>query len=137
MTPTNTPMKNTIPNEVLAVLKESRCEENRLHLPRQLPRDLYLKTAKIIELLGGTWNRSLAAHVFEDDCAERVDEAVIAGKVTDFKKLYQFYETPPDLARRMVAMADVRDATGCWNPVLAKGQFSKPCHRRSIARRSS
>ena len=44
-------MKQTISNEVLDVLKESRCEENKLHLPRQLPRELYIKTAKVIELL--------------------------------------------------------------------------------------
>ena len=118
-------MKNTIPNEVLAVLKESRCEENRLHLPRQLPRDLYIKTAKILELLGGKWNRSLAAHVFEGDCAERVDEAVIAGEVTDFKKLYQFYETPPELARRMVAMADVREGYRVLEPSAGKGAILK------------
>ena len=118
-------MKNTIPNEVLAVLKESRCEENRLHLPRQLPRDLYIKTAKILELLGGKWNRSLAAHVFEGDCAERVDEAVIAGEVTDFKKLYQFYETPPELARRLVAMAEVRDGQRVLEPSAGKGTILK------------
>jgi len=114
-------MKNTIPNEVLAVLKESRCEANQLHLPRQLPRELYIKTAKIIELIGGKWNRSLAAHLFEGDCAERVDEAVIAGEVTDFKKLYQFYETPPELARRMVALADVREGHRVLEPSAGKG----------------
>ena len=118
-------MKNTIPSEVLAVLKESRCEANQLHLPRQLPRELYIKTAKCIELLGGKWNRSLAAHVFEGDCAERVDEAVIAGEVTDFKKLYQFYETPPDLARRMVVMADAHDGHRVLEPSAGKGAILK------------
>src|SRR6266403_5663301 len=102
-------MKKTIPNEVLDVMKQSRCEENRLYLPHQLPRDLYVNTDKVIKLIGGKWNRSVGAHVFESDCAERVDEAVIAGEVTDFTKWYQFYETPPDLAHRMVAMAHVRE----------------------------
>ena len=118
-------MKDTIPNEVLAVLKESSCEANQLHLPRQLPRELYIKTARIIEMIGGKWNRSLAAHVFEGDCAERVDEAVIAGEVTDFEKLYQFYETPPDLARRMVAMAEVSDGHRVLEPSAGKGAILK------------
>ncbi|MGH7969837.1 MAG: methyltransferase, partial [Limisphaerales bacterium] len=113
--------KQTISNEVLDVLKRSRCEGNQLHLPRQLPRQLYVQTAKILELLGGKWNRSLAAHLFEGDCSERVDEAVIAGEVTDFKKLYQFYETPPDLACRMVEMADVREAQRVLEPSAGKG----------------
>jgi hypothetical protein len=90
-----------------------------------LPRDLYVKTAKILDLLGGKWNRTLAAHVFEGDCVERVDEAVIAGEVTDFKKLYQFYETPPELARRMVAMADVREGHRVLEPSAGKGAILK------------
>src|SRR6266446_5679736 len=118
-------MKDTIPTEVLDVLKQSRCEGNQLHLPGQLPRDLYVKTAKIIEMLGGKWNRSLAAHMFDGDCAERVDEAVIAGEVTDFKKLYQFYETPPDLAQRMVAMAHVREGDKVLEPSAGRGAILK------------
>ncbi len=118
-------MKTTIPNEVLDVLKKSRCEGSQLHLPGQLPRDLYVKTAKVIELLGGKWNRSLCAHVFEGDCSERVDEAVIAGEVTDFKRLYQFYETPPELARRMVAMADVHEGHRVLEPSAGRGAILK------------
>ena len=60
-------MKKTIPNEVLDVLKESRCEENRLYLPHRLPRELYVQTDKVIKLLGGTWNRSLSAHIFDGE----------------------------------------------------------------------
>jgi hypothetical protein len=107
------------------VLKKSRCEGSQLHLPGQLPRDLYVKTAKVIELLGGKWNRSLCAHVFEGACAERVDEAVIAGEVTDFKKLYQFYETPPELARRMVAMAGVHEGRRVLEPSAGRGAILK------------
>lgn len=129
-------MNRPIPNEVLAVLKESGCEENKLHLPRQLPRELYVQTAKVIELLGGKWNRSLAAHVFDGDCAERVDEAVMTGEVTDFKKLYQFYETPPDLARRMVALADVRPGDRVLEPSAGRGALLKPLpaqvHRTAV-----
>ncbi len=118
-------MKKSISNEVLIVLKRSRCEENRLYLPHQLPRDLYLETDKVIKLIGGKWNRRLAAHIFEADCAERVDEAVIAGEVADFKKLYQFYETPPDLAHRMVAMAHVRAGDRVLEPSAGRGAILK------------
>lgn len=118
-------MNTIISNQILDVLKQSRCEGNKLHLPRQLPRELYVQTAKVIELLGGKWNRSLAAHLFESDCADRVDEAVIAGEVMDFKKLYQFYETPPELARRMVAMADVRAGQRLLEPSAGKGAILK------------
>jgi len=118
-------MKKTISNEVLSVLKQSRCDDNRLYLPHQLPRELYVETDKVIKLIGGKWNRSCGAHVFEGDCAERVDEAVIAGEVTDFKKLYQFYETPADLAHRMVAMAHVREGDRVLEPSAGRGAILK------------
>src|SRR5207244_3893061 len=73
----------------------------------------------------GKWNRSFAAHMFNGDCAERVDEAVIAGEVTDFQKLYQFYETPPELCRRMVAMAEVHEGHKVLEPSAGKGAILK------------
>jgi type I restriction-modification system DNA methylase subunit len=134
-------MKKVIPSEVLDVLKQSQCEGNQLHLPRQLSRDIYVQTAKIIELLGGKWNRSFGAHVFEGDCAERVDEAVMAGEVTDFQKLYQFYETPPELARRMVALADVREGQRVLEPSAGRGGILKAIpqtvHRTAVELNSS
>jgi type I restriction-modification system DNA methylase subunit len=134
-------MKKVIPSEVLDVLKQSQCEGNQLHLPRQLSRDIYVQTAKIIELLGGKWNRSFGAHVFEGDCAERVDEAVMAGEVTDFQKLYQFYETPPELARRMVALADVREGQQVLEPSAGRGGILKAIpqtvHRTAVELNSS
>jgi protein-L-isoaspartate O-methyltransferase len=134
-------MNKVIPSEVLDVLRQSRCEGNQLHLPHQLPRELYIQTAKIIELLGGKWNRSRGTHVFENDCAERVDEAVMAGEVTDFQKLYQFYETPPELARRMVALADVRDGHKVLEPSAGRGAILKAVpqtvHRTAVELNSS
>ncbi len=118
-------MKKTIKTEILDVLKQSRCEENKLFLPHQLPRDLYVRTDKVIKLLGGKWNRSVGAHVFENDCAERVDEAVIAGEVTDFQKLYQFYETPAELAHRMVMMAQIRQGHRVLEPSAGRGAILK------------
>ena len=58
-------MKTTISNDVLDVLKQSCCEANQLRLPHQLARDLYVKTAKIIELLGFT--KVLQVHNTEED----------------------------------------------------------------------
>lgn len=134
--PFNVLMKKIIPEEVLRVLKHSRCEENRLSLPHQLSRDLYVQTDKVIKLLGGKWNRSVGAHVFESECAQRVDEAVIAGEVTDFQKLYQFYETPPELACRMVARANVHEGERVLEPSAGRGAILKALpaslHRTAI-----
>jgi len=88
----------TISEPVLAVLNASTIEGATLKLNGQLDRALYTAVNKVLELLGGKWNRKAAAHVFEDDPARVIAEALEAGTVVDEKKLYQFYETPRAVA---------------------------------------
>lgn len=40
-------------SEVRSVLEDSTVKGNRLTLPRQLDRKLYVSTAKVLELIGG------------------------------------------------------------------------------------
>jgi len=65
----------------------------------------------------------------------------MAGEVTDFQKLYQFYETPPELARRMVALADVRDGQKVLEPSAGRGAILKAMpqtvHRTAVELNSS
>lgn len=107
--------------EVLDVLKQASCDGSKLLLVGQLSRDLYTKTAKIIELLGGKWNRGAKAHIFDGDCAERIDEAVMTGSVVNSKQLFQFFETPQPLAARMVEWARINPGDTVLEPSAGKG----------------
>ena len=57
----------------------------------------------MLEALGGKWSRSAQAHVFEGDPNDAIAAAIASGEVVDWKKEFQFFETPAELADRMVA----------------------------------
>ncbi len=97
---------------VLDVLSRSACTSSGLVLSAALDRKLYLQVAKVIEAAGGKWDRSLQAHVFAGDAAEAIEPIILTGKVSDQRREFDFFETPPALARRLAQMADVRGARG-------------------------
>ena len=66
-----------IPENVLNVLGECRADGNLLYLPSvQLDRKTYTEVNKVLENMGGKWNRKTKAHVFaeDDDVAEMLEK---------------------------------------------------------------
>lgn len=115
----------TISQEVLDVLRQCTTEDNNLFLPdRQLDRALYTAVNKVLEILGGKWNRSAKAHVFDHDPSSDLAAAIESGKVEDWKKKYQFYETPKELAERMVELVGLEDAARVLEPSAGKGAIA-------------
>ena len=115
----------SITPEVEGVLRASVIEQNRLTLPGTLDRRLYMATNKVLELLGGKWNRREKAHVFEDDPGFRIQEALDAGELVDPVKFYQFYPTPSDVAVRLVFLAGVADDHRVLEPSAGNGSIIK------------
>ncbi len=114
---------HTIPDHIIEVLKSARCEGNKLFLEGQLDRKTYADTMKVIELLGGKWSRKDKAHIFEDDCADRIDTAIMAGEVVDLKKMFQFFETPKGLATDMVSRLTWEQGMKVLEPSAGKGRL--------------
>ena len=68
-----------IPENVLNVLGECRADGNLLYLPSvQLDRKTYTEVNKVLENMGGKWNRKAKAHVFaeDDDVAEMLENVL-------------------------------------------------------------
>ncbi len=72
-------------------------------------RTLYQHVNKILEALGGKWNRGQGCHVFEgvQDVEGRVEEVLITGFVTDTKKTFDFFETPPKVLITLFQLANL------------------------------
>lgn len=87
------------------VLEQCTIEGNVVKLPDvQLERSLYMEVNKALQGIGGKWNRKEAGFVFPSD------PAVLLGRVQDgekinLKKDFQFFETPPELADKLVELA--------------------------------
>lgn len=115
-----------ISKEVLNVLEKSEVRGNNLYLPpTQLERKLYTDVNKVLECLGGKWNRKEKAHIFPEDPQEAVDRAMLTGEATDAKKEFQFFETPMELATKLVEMADVKKGQLVLEPSTGKGRIAQ------------
>lgn len=103
-------IKVEISNAVKNILEQGRAESNLYYLPQiQLDRTEYVEINKILELLGGKWNRTKRAHIFSDEKqVQSILGSLEKGEVIDKKKTYQFFETPKEIAEQMVKLADIK-----------------------------
>jgi len=119
--------------EVLDVLAMVECNANRAVIVEQLDRKLYTKTNDVLVALGGKWTRGAKAHIFDGPAQERIDQAILVGEVTTAKDL-GFYPTPPALADRLVAMADIEPGHVCLEPSAGTGNIVKALFRAGATR---
>ena len=66
----------------------------------QLDRDLYTRTNKALEAMGGKWNRKQAGHIFPVDPRGMVEGLLSNGTLIIERD--GFFETPPDVVDKML-----------------------------------
>ncbi len=113
--------------DVMKILDQCRVEGNSLYLPDiQLDRKLYVKTNKVLDLMGGKWNRSKKAHVFSIDNAEYLlNQCIETGEIVDVYKELQFFETPPKVVELMIEHAKLKPNRQVLEPSAGKGAIAK------------
>lgn len=100
-------MVKKIDQNVLEVLSGLTVRGNFITMAAQLDRKMYLKVNEVLIALGGRWDRSAGAHIFEQSPQAALDNVIDTGEVVRDKDL-GFFATPPELAARLVEMADVK-----------------------------
>ena len=105
-----------INDTVLDVLGNCRVEENVLYLPANLDRKVYTDVNKVLEALGGKWNRKAGGHVFDHSPADEIDDIILTGEYTDKKKEFQFFPTPSDIAEKLCDFAGINENTTVLEP---------------------
>lgn len=114
-----------ISTEVIEVLAKAEAEGNTLKINEQLDRDLYLKVAKVIKAIGGKWQSSKKCHVFENDVEDILQDIILTGEYTNKRTEFQFFPTPDELARQIVAEADIKPGENCLEPSAGHGAIAK------------
>lgn len=117
-----------IPEKVLDILAECRAEGDTLYLPNvQLDRKLYVAVNKVLESMGGKWNRKAKGHVFEiGDPAEMLEIVLLTHEVRDLKKEFQFFPTPKpiiDLLCELAELSTIGPATVVMEPSCGDGRM--------------
>lgn len=118
-----------IDSDVESVLRSAKLDGNNLVIQGQLDRKLYDKFMKVAEKIGFKWNRKLGCHVGEGDSVAKLKEALASGKVVDEKQTYQFFETPPAVADRLVSFAGIKSGDKVLEPSGGKGSIVRAIQR--------
>lgn len=87
---------------VIQLLKNVTISGHLTTMPT-LDRKDYAAVNQALELLGGKWDRKAKAHRWDCDPNDPIVQAIATGEISDWKKEFQFFETPPLLAKHMVA----------------------------------
>ncbi len=124
----------SIGNDVLAVLGDMAFSNDGNvvigKIVGQLDRSLYTKTNKVLDLLGGRWNRKLGGHVSGKD--PRDDVADILENGFAVKELDGFFVTPSSVIDMMLSRIDLvgpvlEPSAGTGNIVRALADRGFPC----------
>ncbi len=115
----------------IAVLRQCTVEGTIVKLPPvQLDRNLYLEVKKALELIGGKWKSGKTqGFVFEQDPTDLLAQLAGGGN-RNLKKEFQFFETPAELADRLVELADIGDGDTILEPSAGQGAIVKAIHRK-------
>ena len=101
-----------ITEEIRSIINQCRFDGLKVYLPNiQLDRKLYVKVDTLLSEAGGKWSRKEKAHIFPEDPREKLGVLAAQDKLIDKQKLYQAFFTPPELAKRVVELADVEGCT--------------------------
>jgi len=96
-------------------------------LSAQLDRADYAKVNKILEGLGGKWNKKAGAHVFAScDPEEAIANFLETGKL-DKPQKFGFFPTPAPLARELVKLAGLRPGHTVLEPEAGVGGIASIC----------
>jgi len=114
-----------IEQNILEIIEQGKTVDNLYYLPnRQLDRKTYLSVNKVLDSLGGKWNRKAKAHVFESDISDAIDDVLLSGEVIAPKDEFQFFETPPDRVDQLIELANIHIGHTCLEPSAGKGAIA-------------
>lgn len=119
--------------DTLAVLGCAKLNGQVLRLEDKLDRRSYAKVAKVIELVGGRWDRKAQAHLFETLAQDAIEQVLLTGQVTDEKQELGAFFTPPDIAAHVMAAAGLMRGLCVLEPSAGRGALAAPallagCH---------
>ncbi|MBX3253953.1 MAG: PRTRC system protein E [Chitinophagaceae bacterium] len=112
------------------LLQQCTIDNNIVLLPNiKLERKEYMEVKKALELIGGKWKGGKTqGFVFEQDPTELL-QAQASGEQRNLKKEYQFFPTPPAVAKMMMeCLPEVKPGYKVLEPSAGDGALIKAFH---------
>ena len=114
-------MAKQIDEKTLAILSRVTVEDNKIFLTcGTLDRKQYQAVDEILQHIGGKWNRSAKAHVYPSDPTDALEQVLTMGEIIPPKK-YGYFPTPPELAKRVIELAEIQHQHIVLEPSAGQG----------------
>uniref|UniRef100_A0A6M3LPX9 Putative methyltransferase n=1 Tax=viral metagenome TaxID=1070528 RepID=A0A6M3LPX9_9ZZZZ len=115
-----------IEQNILKIIEQGRTDGSLFFLPNiELNRKVYINVNKVLDCLGGKWDKKLKAHVFKSNISDAIDSVLLTGEATDEKKEFQFFETPPNIVNWLIELAEVEPTHSCLEPSAGQGKIAE------------
>ncbi|MDR1572807.1 MAG: class I SAM-dependent methyltransferase [Clostridiales Family XIII bacterium] len=122
-----------IANEILNILANCEIKDGTVYLPpEQLDRKTYEAVNKCLVNIGGKWNRSKKGHVFDHDPTEEFENLLFTGETEDMKKKFQFFPTPPEIAKLVCDLAELTPESVLLEPSCGAGALADEAAARGV-----
>ena len=107
-------------------MNQSTINGNVIKLPpRQLERKQYLEVKKKLEGIGGKWKGGkIQGFIFEQNPSQLLHQ-IINGADINLKKEYQIFETPEDIAKKLIYLVDISETELILEPSAGRGAIVK------------
>ncbi|MDD5511927.1 MAG: methyltransferase, partial [Dehalococcoidales bacterium] len=89
----------------------------------QLDRKTYESVNKVLEAMGGKWNRKYGGHVFLERPEQQLLDLLSTGVIIPPQE-FGFYPTPPALVAKMIELADLRPGMRVLEPSAGTGAIA-------------
>ena len=113
---------NQIEDRIHEILRNLDIDGNNVRITQQLDRKTYLAVNKVLERIGGKWNRKAKAHVFDSDPTQRL-ESVIQSGTLDPKVKTGYFNTPREVIIKMIELVDLQLDHRILEPSAGQGHI--------------
>lgn len=118
-------MAMKISQDVMQVLDRAEVDGNKLKLTGQLDRKLYTDVNKVLEAIGGKWNKGAKAHVFNDLVVDVLDPIMETGEYSRTKQDFGQFDSPEDVVARVIQLAGIEPGMVVLEPSAGVGNIAK------------
>lgn len=118
-----------IDQETIAALDGAVVAGSHVKLLAQMDRQLYMKVNKVLEAAGGKWSRKDRAHIFSDDPADVLEQAILTGEITSAKQELGVFYTPAALADKAAALLGIQPGDQILEPSAGMGALALAAKR--------
>lgn len=112
-----------VSTQVISALEAAEINGSVLKLIGQLDRKIYLDVSKVLESVGGKWNRKAGGHLFSEDPTEIIDRIILTGEATNAKQEMGAFFTPRSIADQVAEIGDIRAEHRILEPSAGQGSI--------------